>query len=134
VRQDGFRSTGCGIADAVESGLWLDPKIGCGPAYIDRGRVVYDPLQPLATQLKELAEQAAIYRARRGLSIVRAEVNDARSTADTDDRRHMLDDPDRTGVRQRLRNCPNPADTTARMPSDEAAVRLRLQRKLPLGV
>lgn len=127
-------STGCGIADAVEAGLWLDPKIGCGPAYIDRGRIVYDPLQPLEDQLRELAEQAAIYRETRGLRIVRAdEVNYARATAGSDDRCDMLDDS-RTGVRQRLRTGSATADSSARLSSDAPDVRVRLQRKLPLGV
>ena len=41
LRYDTFVSTGCPIADVVESGLTLDPRIGCGPAYVERWRLVW---------------------------------------------------------------------------------------------
>lgn len=63
--------TGCPFSDARGAGLWLAPRIGCGPAHLEGARLVWDPSQPVSVQLRELTEQTAKWRNRRGLHIVR---------------------------------------------------------------
>lgn len=64
-------TTGCPFSDAVLAGLFLDPRVGCGPARLEGHRLVWDPVQPVRVQLRELSEQTAKWRSRRGLYLVR---------------------------------------------------------------
>lgn len=66
--------TGCPFSDARGAGLWLEPRIGCGPAHLEGAKLVWDPSQPVRIQLRELAEQTAKWRDRRGLYLVGAVV------------------------------------------------------------
>lgn len=70
----GIELTGCPFADARISGLWLSPRLNCGPAHLQGSRLVWDPSQPVRVQLRELVEQTAKWRNRRGLHLVRNEL------------------------------------------------------------
>jgi type IV secretory pathway VirB10-like protein len=104
-------------------------------------KLIYEAEQPVWRQLEEIAEQTAKWRDRRGLHIVRPSIS---PEGPDDETLPVLADDDRLPVantnrasrrRQRLRPRSAAADSTDRLSSDEADVRMRLQRpKLPLGV
>lgn len=95
---------------------------------------------PVHMQLRELAEQTAKWRSRRGLHIVRTpNAKKGRTHHDkTAVRDHMRDEPaTSTGdasCSQWLRTSTTAAVAPARVSVDETDVRMRREGKLPLGV
>lgn len=133
--------TGCPFADAKAAGLWLSPRLRCGPARIDAGRLIWDPSQPVRVQAQELAEQTAKWRARKGLHIVRTPIqpkgaHDDAETTDVRIRAVRDVDVDDAGTSrsQRLRTSTAPTDPADWVQNDAPGVQLRSPGKLPLGV
>jgi hypothetical protein len=136
--------TGCPFSDAWLSGLELDPRLDCGPAFLRGAQLVWDPSFPVYVQLREIAELTRKWRARRGLHIVRASTA-ARTEGPTNDEPEATDvyaigscvdlaNTSGASRSQRLRNNTDPTDPAHWVQNDAPGVQLRHARKLPLGV
>lgn len=134
--------TGCPFSDAYLAGLVLEPRLIGGPARLQGRRLLWDPSRPMSWTLRELAKQTAKWRARRGLHIVRTPIamegthDDVDTTIDVRDRfvRRGLANTNATRRSQQLRAGSAASDSTDRMQSDAADMRMRRAWKLPLGV
>lgn len=132
--------TGCPFVDAYVAGLTLSPKLDCGPAHTVGDRLVWDPSQPVWLQLRELAEQTAKWRNRRGLHIVRTPiatkgVHDEDTTGvHATGRVRTSTDTERASGRAGLRDTAHSTDPADWVQNDAPGVHMRRSGKLPLGV
>ena len=132
--------TGCPFADARGAGLELHPRLNCGPAHLEGCHLVWDPSQPVRVQLRELSEQTAKWRNRRGLHIVHTPKPNEGVHDETADHEpgtgtvRVFTDPGGARSGPGLRDSAHPSNPADWVQNDAPGVRMRRARKLPLGV